>query len=97
MYVQRNHMGRFSEDKMRTLEKLHTLHGNDWKTIGNKLDRSIYACQKRYGTMGTDRWTWTSEEMHRLRKAVKKHLKQLIHSNSTSCPDPGLSPGLTWV
>lgn len=97
MYDLRNHMGRFSEDEMRTLEKLHTLHGNDWKTIGNKLDRSIYACQKRYATMGTDRGTWTSEEMHCLRKAVKKHLKRLIHSNSTSGPDPGLSPSLTWV
>uniref|UniRef100_A0A3B3ZGD1 Myb-like domain-containing protein n=1 Tax=Periophthalmus magnuspinnatus TaxID=409849 RepID=A0A3B3ZGD1_9GOBI len=91
----RNHMGRFSEDELQALQKLHTIHGNDWKTIANKLERSIYACEKRHAQIGkrSEHGPWTPEEMHRLKRATKKHLKRALESSPSPGLDLGVDPG----
>lgn len=98
MFDGKNHMGRFSEEEVATLIKLHHLHGNNWKLISEKMDRSIYSLQKRFSTIGVEHGAWSPDEERRLKHAVREHLEARTRNGSAASglSREELSKNLPW-
>ncbi|XP_041855302.1 transcription termination factor 1-like isoform X5 [Melanotaenia boesemani] len=81
IFDDRNNLGRFTEEELLSLKKLHCLHGNDWKTISEKTGRSIHSLQKRFATLDSESGPWKEEEVLRLKQALRSHLEPLAQQS----------------
>ncbi|XP_073243497.1 cyclin-D-binding Myb-like transcription factor 1 [Porites lutea] len=73
IYDESNYIGKYSTEEVDKLERLYTVHGPDWITIGQLLGRSFRSVQRKYSKLPLIkgvRGTWTDEEVKLLKKAV---------------------------
>ncbi|XP_070582007.1 cyclin-D-binding Myb-like transcription factor 1 [Ptychodera flava] len=79
--------GKFSDEEMESLMKLHEKYGRNWARIGVKMNRNRNSLSKKFGDLKPGRVTgpWSSEELEQLKTSVKEALcvddLQGIHSN----------------
>ncbi|KAF5905632.1 transcription termination factor 1, partial [Clarias magur] len=76
--------GRFTKEELHTLNKLHTLHGNDWKKISELTGRSALSLEKRYNQLGDKEGPWSQKEVQRLLRAVRDHIMCQIPGGANS-------------
>ncbi|KAJ8285668.1 hypothetical protein GJAV_G00029580 [Gymnothorax javanicus] len=70
-------MGRFTDEELHSLQKLHQLHGNKWMKIAELTGRSSHALEKRLSQQSLNKGSWTEDELQRLEGALKDHLLTL--------------------
>ncbi|KAJ8379722.1 hypothetical protein SKAU_G00005000 [Synaphobranchus kaupii] len=72
-----NKVGRFTDEELHQLQKLHQLHGNKWMKIAELTDRSCHSLEKRFSQMSTNKGPWSDDELQRLEEALRDHLVKL--------------------
>lgn len=78
MFDKQNYQGEFSKEELNTLNKLHTLHGNNWKKISELTGRSAISLQKRYTQIADKEGPWSNEEVQRLLRGVRDYVVRQI-------------------
>ncbi|KAG7318266.1 hypothetical protein KOW79_018021 [Hemibagrus wyckioides] len=84
MFDEQNHQGEFSKEELHALNKLHTLHGNNWKKISELTGRSAFSLQKRYTQIANKEGPWSKKEVQRLLRAVRDHIVSQIPGAANS-------------
>ncbi|XP_053336499.1 transcription termination factor 1-like [Clarias gariepinus] len=84
MFDEQNHQGEFTKEELCTLNKLHTLHGNNWKKISELTGRSALSLEKRYHQQGDKEGPWSQKEVQRLLRAVRDHIMCQIPGGANS-------------
>ncbi|XP_054440801.1 transcription termination factor 1 [Pteronotus mesoamericanus] len=74
MFDVNNYKGRYSKRDTKKLKLYHSLHGNDWKKIGDLVARSSLSVALKYSQISGERnhGAWSKEETQRLIKAVEE-------------------------
>ncbi|KAM6169973.1 transcription termination factor 1-like [Rhynchocyon petersi] len=80
MFHIHNYKGRYSEEDTEKVKRYHSLHGNDWKKIGELVSRSGLSVALKYSQISNhvNRGTWSKAETQRLVKAVEQVLLKKI-------------------
>ncbi|XP_044169567.1 transcription termination factor 1-like [Acropora millepora] len=92
IYDETNYMGYYTEEEVKELKRLFSIHGPDWVIIGQAMGRSNSSvCRKYYKAMMEDinKGSWADDEIDRLKEAVHR---------VTDTPEGGSVPfkGFSW-
>ncbi|KAM5330531.1 transcription termination factor 1 isoform 1-T5 [Glossophaga mutica] len=74
MFDVNNYKGRYSQGDTKKLKIYHSLHGNDWKKIGDLVARSSLSVALKYSQISSERnhGAWSKMETQKLIKAVEE-------------------------
>uniref|UniRef100_K9INL2 Putative transcription termination factor 1 n=1 Tax=Desmodus rotundus TaxID=9430 RepID=K9INL2_DESRO len=74
MFDVNNYKGRYSKGDTKKLKIYHSLHGNDWKKIGDLVARSSLSVALKYSQISSERnhGAWSKTETQKLIKAVEE-------------------------
>lgn len=74
MFDVNNYKGRYSKGDTEKLKIYHSLHGNDWKKIGDLVARSSLSVALKFSQISSERnhGAWSKTETQRLIKAVEE-------------------------
>ncbi|XP_037014450.2 transcription termination factor 1 [Artibeus jamaicensis] len=74
MFDVNNYKGRYSTGDTTKLKMYHSLHGNDWKKIGDLVARSSLSVALKYSQISSERnhGAWSRAETQRLIRAVEE-------------------------
>ncbi|TSN86040.1 Transcription termination factor 1 [Bagarius yarrelli] len=78
MFDEQNYRGEFSKEELHTLNKLHNLHGNNWKKISELTGRSAISLEKRYKQIADKEGPWSNKEVQRLLRGVRDYVVSQI-------------------
>ncbi|XP_042819405.1 transcription termination factor 1 [Panthera tigris] len=101
MFDVNNYKGRYSKGDTEKLKIYHSLHGNDWKKIGEMVARSSLSVALKFSQISSPRnhGAWSKAETQKLIKAVEEvilkkmspHELQQVDSKLRENPDGRLS------
>ncbi|XP_029775781.1 transcription termination factor 1 isoform X2 [Suricata suricatta] len=74
MFDVNNYKGRYSKRDVKKLKRYHSLHGNDWKKIGDLVARSSLSVALKFSQISSPRnhGVWSKTETQKLIKAVEE-------------------------
>uniref|UniRef100_F6V1S2 Myb-like domain-containing protein n=1 Tax=Ornithorhynchus anatinus TaxID=9258 RepID=F6V1S2_ORNAN len=74
MFDVHNYKGRYSKEDTQMLRKYQSMHGNDWKKIGDLVSRSRLSVALKFSQLNNtvNRGPWSKEETRKLIQAVEE-------------------------
>ncbi|XP_078356578.1 cyclin-D-binding Myb-like transcription factor 1, partial [Oculina patagonica] len=97
IFDETNYVGRYTEDEVKELKRLHAIHGSDWVTIGQLMDRSRMSVNRKISklppTCKDDKQEqkdrkWTDDEV--------KQLKEAVHLVTNTTDGQPVFHGIDW-
>ncbi|XP_012599550.2 transcription termination factor 1 [Microcebus murinus] len=87
-----NYKGRYSKEDTEKLQRYHSLHGNDWKKIGEMVARSSLSVALKFSQISArrNRGAWSKEETQKLIKAVEEVILKKMSLKELNEVDPRL-------
>lgn len=97
MFDVNNYKGRYSQGEVEKLKACHSLHGNNWKKIGEMVARSSLSVALKYSQISSARnsGAWSKAETQKLTKAVEEVILRKLSPQELADVDSKLqeSPG----